>query len=199
MRYAPGAYLEIKMKATLVRKTEVYIRCAECGDETSHCVSNIEPGMSFGPWYCNNCGTGIRGYINGPGAIDIEEVEYRRVPAYVLLRVLPQTNPIFLVVQGADLVPKYEQGGHETAECVEGFLDGDEFFYSYASDPSITLRNTLAVIIGTEFAPSGVFQHVSTKQAPHVACEQGDQNILTEVFCEFIKIPTGEPAIKGDS
>lgn len=40
------------MRARLVRKTEVYIRCATCGDESSHCVTNIDPGMSFGPWYC---------------------------------------------------------------------------------------------------------------------------------------------------
>lgn len=184
------------MRATLIRKTDVYIQCATCGDESSHCVTNIDPGTSFGPSYCNNCGAGIRGYVNGSGAIDIEEAEYRRVPAHILLRILPQADPVFLVVQGADLVPTSEHGCRETAECAEEFLDSDEFFYGYASDPSITLQNALALIRGTEFAPPGLFQYVTKRAASRPACGYSDESSLTDAFGEFIKAAAVEPITK---
>ncbi|HEX8178641.1 MAG TPA: hypothetical protein VF525_03775 [Pyrinomonadaceae bacterium] len=180
------------MKATLTEKTEVYIRCAGCGDESSYCGSNIDPGTSFGPWYCNNCGAGIRGYVDGTGVIEIEEAEYRKEPTSVLLRVLPQNEPIFLIVQGADFIPQYGATGNEPVEGTKEFLDSDEFFYSHGSYPSLILRNTLAVIRGTDFAPCDIFQHVATRPALHPACEYNNQSVLMDVFRPFIQTLTDE-------
>lgn len=175
------------MKATLVEKIESYIQCFNCGDANSHCSSPLDPGVSFGPWYCNECGTGIRGYVDGNGNVEIEEAEYRTTPTYVLLRVDAQDGAIFLVVKGEE----YRHVGRDESNSLEesngdiDFSNTDEFFYRFQCEPFITLRNTVAIFKGDKVASDNFFHYVTTKFVPFNAYAMEEQSPSVEALSEL--------------
>jgi len=174
------------MKAVLIEKREVYVQCPDCGDESSHRVSNLDHGTSFGPSYCGNCGAGVRGYRGGDGSVEIFETEDRKEPTYVLLRVTPHDASIYLVVRGADFIPQDEGGAPDESEK-ENFFESDEYFYGYTCHPSITLRNTVAVILNGEADPHGIFEHIATRPASS-AYGDGEDRLSDGLLWEFLLV-----------
>lgn len=88
------------MKAELVERREVYVRCPRCGDEESHKITRLSSGARFGISYCQKCGVGIEGYMTD-GAVEIRVADEGKDVSYVLLRVNPEETPIFLMVRPA--------------------------------------------------------------------------------------------------
>lgn len=174
------------MKATFIEKSVVYIQCPNCLDDGSHLVSALDPGTSFGPWYCDNCGVGIRGYLDGSGSVEITEAEDRKEPTYVLLRIRPQDAPIFLVVCGADFIAQDKTATEEETE-EEEFFGSDEFFYNHSCCPSITLQNTIMIIINGEANPPGIFEHVVTKSVSQSADNVGKE-YSEVIFQELLEL-----------
>lgn len=93
------------MKAELIERREVYIRCPRCGDEKSHRVTNLQKGARFGISYCESCGLGLEGF-NGDDGVEIRSADEGKEVAYVLLRIHPDETPLFLMVHRNDL-PDY--------------------------------------------------------------------------------------------
>lgn len=67
------------MDAELVEKTLVFIRCPDCGDDTSHCISPVVKNSPFGPWHCNKCQTAITGFVHADGSVRIEK-QRKKIP-----------------------------------------------------------------------------------------------------------------------
>ncbi|HEX8160332.1 MAG TPA: hypothetical protein VF538_00415 [Pyrinomonadaceae bacterium] len=182
------------MKAVLVEKKEVYVRCPDCGDENSHHVTHLDPGTSFGPSYCGNCGAGVRGYLSGDGSVEIFETGDRKEQTYVLLRISPQDDPIYLVVRGAEFVT--DDGAGMVEECEEEtFFESDEYFYGYTCHPSVTLRTAVAVIINGEADPHGIFEYVATRPALS-AHEYAEARIPDSLLVEFLRL-TGQTHVSA--
>lgn len=87
------------MKAELVERSEVYVRCPQCGDENSHRISQLPKGANFGISYCEKCGTGIEGHVISLGQVEIRVADESKEPSYILLRFNPEERPIFLMVE----------------------------------------------------------------------------------------------------
>lgn len=179
------------MEANLIEKTLTYIQCPKCGDQNSHCISGVERASSFGPWYCTRCGAGITGSISSRGAVSIYEAPERRDPTFVLLRIDSQGPPVFLVVEGSQVVDLRTGKTRAESDEQDAFLYSDEIFYNYRCPPSITLQKVVAVIKDGDPMPEGVLQYVATRPASR-SSEDGDRE--EQAVRAFQELLMPEPA-----
>lgn len=187
------------MKATLVEKKKVFIRCPNCGDENSHDISALDTDVAFGPSYCNSCGTGIRGYVDD-ASVEINVAEDRREPAFVLLRMNPQDIPIYLIIGGANFIAHEAATGSWPGE--KDFLDSDEFFYNHNCHPTVVLQQAVAVIRAGDVNPQGIFEYITSRCAPSPAVLK-DGEVAENLLNEFIPLTVPTPsettvAARGD-
>ncbi len=141
------------MKAAIATKT--YLACPECGD-SAHSWGHLKVGGSFGPWYCDACGFGIKGTVTEDGA-DIEGVEGRKMNTLVLLRLyepLKNGNAVHIVVEGMTFV---KAGQHPD-------FSNDGYHYNEYTCPWNYLR--LPLKDGEDCDPHGVFVHQETILMP---------------------------------
>jgi hypothetical protein len=119
-------------------------------------MGHLKAGQSFGPWYCDECGLGIRGVATDDGA-DIESVADRQLKTLVLLRLydpLKDGEVVHIVVQGMAFAEEGEEPDFEH----------DVYFYNEHTCPWNYLRIPLRV--GEDSDPHGVFQHQETVLMP---------------------------------
>lgn len=45
--------------------TKTFIICPYCNTRTDSSIDHLKTGQAFGPWYCNKCGGGYKGKVNG--------------------------------------------------------------------------------------------------------------------------------------
>lgn len=129
--------------------------CPECG-EYAHSWGHLKAGRSFGPWYCDHCGAGIRGVATDEGA-EIELSGTRKLDTLVLLRLyepLKDGEQIHIVVEGMTFVEDGEEPDFEH----------DKYFYNEHTCPWNYLR--LPLKCGDDADPHGVFQHQETVLMP---------------------------------
>jgi len=183
------------MEAKLIEKTLTYIQCPQCSDQNSHCLSGVEYGTGFGPWYCHQCGIGIMGSINSRGAVSIYQTPERRDPTFVLLRIDLPDAPLFLVIEGSDVIDI--RTGKTRADSDDGddaYLYSDEFFYNRECPPSITLQKVVAVIKDGESDPRGVLHYVATRPAVRKSLEAEKEEQAVRAFQE-LTVPVPAPEI----
>lgn len=143
------------MKAAVAIKTQTYLSCPECGAD-AHSWGERAVGSSFGPWYCDDCGFGIKGVATEDGA-DIEEAGGRKLNTLVLLRLyepLKNGNSVHIVVEGMTFVKPGQDPD----------FSNDEYFYNEHTCPWNYLR--LPLKDGEDCDPHGVFVHQETILMP---------------------------------
>lgn len=122
--------------------------CPECGSR-EHSCAHLGSGTSFGPWYCDQCGCGVRGVVTEYGA-DIEIHSDRKAKTLVLLRLnvdTVQEKPIHIVVEGMVFYP---HGGKPAID-----QDSNRYFYNEHTCPWNYLR--VPVKQGDDTDPHGLF------------------------------------------
>lgn len=102
------------MKANLIERRELYVRCPECGDQKSHRISHVPVGANFGILYCKQCGTGIRGHVISQDDVEIILAGKAQEADQILLLVNPREVPQFLIVKVKDEV-------HDTEDDQEAY------------------------------------------------------------------------------
>jgi hypothetical protein len=167
------------MKATLVERNELYAQCPQCGDRYGHRVPQLPAGAEFGTRFCASCGAGVRGYVEGPGHVELTLVGNSESD-YVLLRVDPRERPLFLVVQAAHERPSADR--LDGSQCRSSEIDpagGADVEASHAPSSAIQLREIMAVTCDDQHeAHPHIKYTVSTGSlSPHPSEESGECKI----------------------
>lgn len=176
------------MEANIIEKKLIYIQCPKCDDQNSHCISGVERGTSFGPWYCARCGAGIMGSISSRGIVDICETQGRKDPTYVLMRIESQNAPVFLVVEGSEVTDLSTGKTRADSDESDAFLYKDEIFYNYECPPSITMQKVVAVIKNGDdvLNPREMLQYVATRPAPRDSADDEKEEYAVRVFQDLL-------------
>lgn len=143
------------MDAKITTETKQYLRCPGCNDD-AHSWGHLNIGQSFGPWYCDGCGLGIKGQATQDGA-SIETASDRKINTLVLLRLrepLASGEEIHIIVEGMTFVKDGDNPDFEN----------DVYFYDEYTCPWNYLR--LPLKAGDDTDPHGVFVHQETVQMP---------------------------------
>jgi len=89
------------IEVPITERTQSYIQCPKCKEnyEAGFGVRHllIMRNTSFGPWYCNSCGTKISGEIKDGRVFIVEHPESERKRS---IAVLLRRNNLYLVVKG---------------------------------------------------------------------------------------------------
>jgi transcription elongation factor Elf1 len=83
------------MTPRVVSETLHYILCPYCGKDRSRICHLFGQNISFGPWFCKECGVGYRGRVEGTKVV-VERCEARFDKTTVFLR----RNDLVLAVEG---------------------------------------------------------------------------------------------------
>ena len=143
------------MRALIAPKVETFISCPGCNESTHRC-GHLKSGAQFGPWYCKNCGLGIKGVATSDGA-DIEICKDRHVKTLSLLRLFePLSNgeSVHIVVEGSVSISPGENPD----------FSHNDYLYNEHQCPWNYLRIPLKC--GDDTDPHGVFQHQETILMP---------------------------------
>jgi len=144
------------MKAITSTKTSIFFGCPDCGSQ-EHTSQHLKAGDSFGPWYCDICGCGIRGVADGNGGADIEETKTRTRKTLSLLRLrIEDGEPVHIIVEGLVF---YDGASDPVID-----QDKKRYFYEEHTCPS----NFLGCLIkeGADTDPHGLFEHQETVFMP---------------------------------
>lgn len=134
------------MKAEITTVSKRMINCPECGSP-EFSFDHLGVGSLFGPWYCDECGCGIRGEVISGGA-EITIHSDRKAKTLVLLRLDKEVSPpVHIVVEGMIFYPA--NGKPEINK------ESKAFFYNEHTCP----WNYLGVRIkeGDDTDPHGIF------------------------------------------
>lgn len=127
-----------------------------CGESTGSSSEHLPIGSDWGPWYCDSCGQGIRGF-NSPTGVLVDKAHDRIVKTLVLLKLRQQTKePIHIVVEGIMFVKNDEK----PEDLLEKKQSKDRYYYNVHTCP----WNYLNAHIAENGDPDshGVFEHVQT-------------------------------------
>ena len=148
------------MIATIKETHKKYICCPECGEPTST-YNHLNPGSTFGPWYCGECGCGFHGTILDGGAVEITLASDRKYNTLVLLRLdAAVEKPICIVVEGMKFAPTGTPPEYVLADVAEN----DGYFYNEHTCPWNYLR--IPIMEGENTDPHGIFVHQETVMKP---------------------------------
>lgn len=79
------------MKPEIHTETRKHIICPGCGatDQFSwgHLADFVGTDRSWGPWSCDHCGTSIKGTVLADGSPEIEVLDEKHTPGWLLVRV----------------------------------------------------------------------------------------------------------------
>lgn len=141
------------MRLVLANKQTWHFDCPHCKKveafEVTHLISNRD---SFGPWYCENCGMGVEGRIDG-GTVEVELSDTKTEETLDLLRLPQQADPVYLVVRGFTILDT------ETGE-VKG--SSKEYWYESHTCPINTIAHAEAIILKDESDPHGIFDYLDS-------------------------------------
>jgi len=144
------------MKLQLSIKQTWHFECPSCKKldafEVSHLLKDVRE--DFGPWYCDNCGIGVKGKVSG-GAVAVELSGTRREDTVDLLRLPPQADPLYLVVKGFNIV---DTATNEVKGCSK------EYWYEAHNCPVNVLSHTEAILTGNDSDPHGIFEYLGSSK-----------------------------------
>lgn len=173
------------MIATTLEKRERFIACPQCGDTDSHRITDIKPEASFRRSYCKSGGVGIAGYVRQDGEVVIEVVPERRSPTYVLLRLVPQQSPIYLIVRDVVCEQTLES---ETAD-EEAFFNSHEFLYNHQLCPRIYIGNSVALLREGDEDSYGLFEYVASRPMQcSVNEDEDEEDSVLRIFSEPLRL-----------
>lgn len=176
------------MIAITLEKRECFVACPQCGDTESHRITDIKPEASFGCSYCKSCGVGIAGYVRQDGEVVIEILPERRRPTYVLLRLVPQQTPIYLIVR--DMM--CEQTLESKTVDEEAFFNSHKFLYNHQLCPRIYIGNSVALLREGDEDSYGLFEYVASRPRQHsVNQDEDEEDTVLRIFSEPLRL-TGQ-------
>lgn len=151
------------MRARLNTVTTVYAACPNCGFDRAHSVGHILADRSsnwrssFGPWACDECGVSVTGKVNDDNSVDFELTEGQQVACYTLLKIEPQTAPVYFVISDKDYNRRL---GSEPFE-------GTDYYYNEHTCPINWLRNQVVQVISEgDTDPHGLATYVNSMDVP---------------------------------
>lgn len=141
------------MRLILNNKQTWHFECPSCKKVDAFEVTHLIGSRTcFGPWYCESCGIGVRGELNG-GTVEVELSGTRREDTVDLLRLPPQADPLYLVVKGFNIV---DTTTNEVKGCSK------EYWYEEHNCPVNVLAHTEALLTGNESDPHGIFEYLNS-------------------------------------
>lgn len=148
------------MQATITTEIKQYFHCPECGAQHQSHYNHLFPGEDFGPWYCEECGCGVRGTLTAAGLI-FTHCNECITKTLVLLRLDAQLHKaVYIVVPGKI----FHQKGDDLAQLPLDQQGKDTFYYNYKISPSEYLQVPVAQDGDTD--PVGLFVHQETVLMP---------------------------------
>lgn len=176
------------MIAKTLEKKERFVACPQCGDNESHRITGIKPEDSFGPAYCKSCGVGIAGYVRPDGEVVIAVVPERRRPAYVLLRLVPQQRPVYLIVRDVERA----QTAEGETEDKEAFFSSLEFMYDHQLCPRVYIGKSVTLLREGDEESYGLFEYVASRPWQGSANEDEDEeDVVLRMFGQHLGL-TGQ-------
>lgn len=144
------------MITKFTEKVQKFFSCPACGEAEAfsygHLVEKAATGgqeYSWGSWYCDECGAGVRGAVQVDGTTTVELTGEKNIETRVLLK-LDSSSPIFLIVRG-----------HWRPEPGATANDGDEYFFNEHTCPTNYLKDVIAIFEGDDSDPHGLFKYVA--------------------------------------
>lgn len=150
------------MKASVLEKRERFVLCPQCGDAASHRVTDLEPESPARRSFCRSCGLGVVSRARRGGEVFVEELPERALPNYVLLRLVPQERPVYLVVR--DLVCERPAGAGEDEE--DAFFRSQEFLYNHQLRPRVYVGKSVVILREGDEDSYGLFEYVASHPRP---------------------------------
>jgi hypothetical protein len=139
--------------------TKRFFRCLACGEgemSIEHVVDR--EGVSWGPWFCRQCGEGHRGTTTD-GAFSVQRTNTSHKKTAVLLRLEPDPGTVYLVVEGMML-------GEGDVPKSPWYDDDNKYYYEEHTCPTNYLRsaNDILQVLPEEKSadPHGIFTYVAT-------------------------------------
>lgn len=131
-----------------------YFPCPQCKEQFAFSIEHLlAENTTFGPWYCDYCGQGVRGTVKD-GTVDIEE-HGKKLDTLVLLKC--NTDPkLFIVAKGMRFGERSE----------EDHRGGARYFYEEGTCPSNYFEATVAVMHDGDTDPHGLFNYVKEVTLP---------------------------------
>lgn len=179
------------MIGVIVEKFLRFIECPQCGNNEDFDVTEIQCSESFGPWACDSCGTVISGWRNSSGTFEVEPKLKHAVASLVLLKLVPQKNPLFFILRRRMSRNMAIINPHPEDEME--FIHSAPFFFNYECDPSIYLSDTIKIIGKEESEPRGVFEFLDVKEIPPLEQDKENENLnhtISKLFSETIDFKT---------
>jgi hypothetical protein len=142
-------------------RTKRVIVCPSCGKGdhgVDHLIQNVP--YTFGPWYCDECGTGFLGTAYPDGRVTARIWKDRKVKTRVLLRLEPTDKPIHIEVDGMVF-----RGG-DNDDGPEHDAEKSTYFYEEHTCVTNFLHDAVETWLGQEADPHGIFKFVAERPAP---------------------------------
>lgn len=166
---------------TALLRTKLFAVCPHCGDGEFHIDHLLEPGRigaSCGPWFCDECGRGVRITARSATDVDIVSDESSMPRTLNLLTIPARDHPIYLVVHGLRSVSE--------APGV-----GQDYFYGEHTCPTNWTGNIEAIIEDGDDDPHGVATFVRAIDRPTLSPEETEYD-LRSLFPEAFAIEGGK-------
>lgn len=138
----------------------MYFVCPECNTPHSSTFDHIKTGGTFGPWYCDTCGSSVFGRVTKDG-VELARGNDKKAKTLVLLRLNIETDkPVHVIVKGMLFYGYDETPGSK----LQDQQSHDEYFYNEHTCPWNWIRKPIKV--GDDCDPHGVFVHQETILMP---------------------------------
>ena len=184
------------MNTDIIEKTERYVACPHCGDTNSHRITDVKPCATFGPFFCKSCGTGIVGQTGEDGGAEVEVIDERRIPVYVLLRHVRQEKPIYLVVR--DVV--CEKPGQIDEYEAEPFCESLEFLYNHQLSPRVYIGKAITLMREGDEDSHELFEYVASTPVQHAEeLDENEEDIVFRSFRERLGLESQSEEAEKDS
>jgi len=140
--------------ATFITKRTIV--CPECSNDTGSSIEHlINPNRdtTFGPWYCDECGSSFIGLVDKSGQVFLElNPNDKQHEAMTLVSLPPQTEPFYFLLK-------------RKVWTRDGKVDLDlDYYINEHSCPTNWLRDIEVVMINDDSDPHGVIRHVRTME-----------------------------------
>jgi ribosomal protein L37AE/L43A len=173
------------MKAEIEQVIQHWVKCPTCGARTFQ-VTHLMPDLdhpkrggsrSFGPWYCDACGQGIRGKLYRTGfviEVDVDVLPEKHQDFYDLLKLEPRTEPVYFLV-----------------EASHGRADEEDlrFLYEEHQCPTNFIRCKLMIADGNP-DPHGLYRYV--KSVPVPESHKQNSSLMSNITTEELEALLGE-------
>lgn len=154
------------MKAHLVTETKVYVDCPSCNRRAGridHLFDRLtnNQSVSFGDWYCDNCGCAYSGVLHTENTVELKISEGKqRTGTYDLLVIKPRSHPLYIVVKSN--LYDWDRTG-----------EGKAYWYDEHTCPTNWTRDIKALICREDPDPHGVAEFVTFVNANDVPLAHG--------------------------